>query len=195
VRPSAGIAWSLSPLWVREAVPAQYVTTVPDGLAETFGHRYVFAPLDRTTLSVVTRLDLTFSSRLSVQVYAQPYLSAGDFGAPAELARPRGFDFLEYGRDLGAVSAADGGYEVSAGGGAAPFFVPDRDYNFRSLRGTAVLRWDWRRGSTLYLAWQQDRSDDAWVRREVNPARDTSRLLGAPADDFFVIKVNYWINP
>ena len=35
------------------------------------------------------------------------------------------------------------------------------DFNFRSLRGNAVLRWEWRPGSTLYLAWQQVRADYA----------------------------------
>ena len=41
-------------------MPAQYVTTVADPAAtQNFGRRYVFAPLDQTTLGVETRLNAT----------------------------------------------------------------------------------------------------------------------------------------
>ena len=39
------------------------------------------------------------------------------------------------------------------------FTVSDRDFNFRSLLGNSVLRWEWSPGSTLFLVWQQSRSD------------------------------------
>ena len=71
-------------------------------------------------------------------------------------------------------------------GPAAPFTVAKPDFNLRSLRG-AVLRWEWRADSTIYLAWQQDRSDIAAVG-DFDFGRDRA-LFGAPADNVFVLKI------
>ena len=71
---------------------------------------------------------------------------------------------------------------------------PQPDFNLRSLRGNAVLRWEWRPGSTMYLAWQQ-------TRRNVQPfgdfdlSRDAEDLFGSAPDNVFLIKVSYWLNP
>src|SRR5690606_2908004 len=98
--------------------------------------------------------------------FAQPYISAGKYLNFQEFAAPRSSHRLVYGEDIGTVRLEDGRYTVDPDGeaGAAPsqtFRNPD--FNFRSLRGNAVLRWEWRPGSTLYLVWQQDRSNEADV--------------------------------
>jgi hypothetical protein len=77
---------------------AQYVRTVTDATAEgTYGHRYVFAAIDQTQLVMQTRASVILSPRMSFQRYMQPLLAVGDYGQFKELARPRTFDFLEYG--------------------------------------------------------------------------------------------------
>jgi hypothetical protein len=77
-------------------------------------------------------------------------------------------------------------------GPAAAFTLSDPDFNFRSLRGTGVLRWEWRPGSTAYLAWTQRRSDTAGVG-DFAFGRDGSALFDAPADNVFVLKISYWL--
>jgi len=72
--------------------------------------------------------------------------------------------------------------------------VRNRDFNLRSLRGNAVLRWEWRPGSTLYFAWQQRRSDRAEIG-DFEFDRDRSALFRTRPDNIFLVKVNYWINP
>ena len=42
--------------------------------------------------------------------------------------------------------------------GGDHFTLRNQDFNVRSFRSTTVLRWEWRPGSTVYLVWQQDRS-------------------------------------
>ena len=50
--------------------------SVSDTLAtSTLGARYVFADLDRTTVSFDTRLDVTFTPTLSLQLYLEPFIS------------------------------------------------------------------------------------------------------------------------
>ena len=174
-RPSPRWNLSIGPELARRHVAEQYITTVDDSLAtRTYGKRYVFAPLDQTELSVETRLNLTFTPKLSLEMYAQPFISSADFGAPEELVAPRTYEFQPY-------------------TGAEP--IPERDFNLRSLRGTAVLRWEWRPGSTLYVAWQQSREDRDRTLGDFDFVRDQEALWEAQPDNIFLIKINYWLNP
>ena len=167
--------WSLSvgPAYDRSFVQAQYVGTVPDATATaTYGAWYLFAPLRQTTVSMETRLNYTFTPKLSFQLYAQPFISSGNYLTVGSLDAPQGYTFTPY----------DGP-------------VPNPDFNYRSLRGTAVLRWEWRPGSTLYLAWQQSRADYASGIGDFAFSRDQAALFGAHPNNIFVLKMNYWFTP
>ena len=162
----------LTPSLTRQRIAAQYVATVDDAsYAPTFGRRYVFAPLDQTEVGLETRFNLTFTPRLTLETYVQPLISSADYGPTKQLVARKTFDFVPY-------AAA----------------VPDIDFNLRSLRGNAVLRWEWRQGSTLYVAWQQQRADVA-PYGDFALSRDRRALFRTRPDDIFVVKVNYWLNP
>jgi hypothetical protein len=175
-RPAASWEISVGPSWNRRAIDAQYVATTPDDAAtSTYGARYLFAPLDYSELGLETRLNMAFSPDLSLELYAQPLLSSGDYGQVAYLTEPDSYDFAPWDGD-----------------------APDRDFNLRSLRGNAVLRWEWRAGSTLYLAWQQRRQDylpGALGDTSFDLTRDHRALWDTEPDNIFVVKVNYWLNP
>jgi hypothetical protein len=194
IKPAPDWELSLSPELSRSHTPAQYLFSLEDATAAlTFGRRYVFAALDQTMLSVSARLDYTFTPDLSLQLFAQPFLASGAFGSTAEFAAPRTRDFLVYGEDVGEI--VDGRiYPAGQGEGAVGFAVPERDFNVRSLRGNAVLRWEWRPGSTLFVAWQQTREDQAPVGTFHLPS-DARALFRTSPDNILVIKVNYWLNP
>ena len=82
---------------------AQFLGRVTDPAAtNTYGSRYIFASVDQTTLSLDTRVNYTFSPSLSLQVFAQPFIASGAFGPTKEFAKPNEFDFLTYGKDVGA---------------------------------------------------------------------------------------------
>jgi hypothetical protein len=166
--------WNLTvrPTFNRLHTPAQYVITVGDAsYTATYGNRYVFAPLDQTSVGLETRFNATFTPHLSLETYIQPLLSSADYGGAEQLVAPRTYDFVPY-------------------GGA----VPNRDFNLRSLRGNAVLRWEWREGSTLYVTWQQSRNDVVGVGDFVFD-RDRRALFSTRPDNVFIVKVNYWLNP
>ena len=197
---------SFGPSISKERVAAHYVTAVSDPLAtETFGGRYVFAKLDQTTFSLDTRFNITFTPNLSFELFAQPFVSTGNYGALKEFRAPGTFDFLRYGTDIGTVTdPGDGTYLVDpdAAGPAAAFSVDNRDFSYRSLLGNAVLRWEWRPGSTLYLVWQQSRvqdleASDPTLSRigESRIGHDTADIFRIPPDNIFQLKVSYWLNP
>ena len=198
----------LGPSYNRRHASAQYVSSVADPLAtQTYGRRYIFGGLDQTTVSLETRMNVTFTPTLSLQLYVEPFISTGNYRELKELERAGTFKFLEYGTDIGTLSQDPGGsYAVDPDGPgpAPPFAVSDRDFSYRSLIGNAVLRWEWRPGSTLFLVWQQSRisslrgdgldGTDPWIGG-FDLSRDVGDMFATPADNIFAIKVNYWLNP
>lgn len=194
-KPTSNLSLSLTPSYSRSRSAFQFVTTVADPLADaTFGERYVFAEIDRETLEIGTRLDWTFTPRLSLQLYLQPFVASGHYHGFKELERPRSLDYSVYGVDAGTIEEAGGRFVVDPDGDgpAESFAFGDPDFNFRSLRGSAVLRWEFRPGSAAYLVWNENRSEVAGVG-DFRLGRDLSSLGDAPASDVFLLKVSYWL--
>ena len=195
-KPAPSWSVSVSPEWETSRSKAQYLTSVPDDLAATtFGRRYVFAELEQSELALATKLNVTFTPALSLEVYARPFVGSGRFANLKELAAPRTFRFVDY-AESGTVVRADGLWTVDPDGeGPTPTFeLDDGEFTFRSLRGNAVLRWEWRPGSTLYLVWQQ-RREETDALGDVRLRRDLRQLARAPAHNIVLLKVSYWLNP
>ncbi len=193
-RPASNVSLSLGPAYTHEEASTQYITTVDDPTVTAFaGRRYVFADLDQNTISMETRLNITFTPTLSLEVYAQPFISSSKFTNFKEFDAPRALAKSTYGRDVGTISVTAETYVVDPDGGgpADSFTFDDPDFNFRSLRGNAVLRWEFKPGSTLFLVWTQSRADTAPVGN-MDFGRDVRALFDATADNIFLLKVNYW---
>jgi hypothetical protein len=195
VRPSAALHLSFGPALILNRTQSQYVTSVPDPAASaTFGARYIFATLEQRELSMVTRVNWTFTPTLSLQLFLQPLISSGDFTELKEFARPRSYDFLVYGRDKGTISETSDRSEIDPGDGGGTFTVPRQDFTIRSLRGNAVLRWEWRSGSTLFLVWQQNRENDEPFG-DFRLGRDVDALFsGGESRNVLAIKASYWLS-
>jgi hypothetical protein len=170
------------------------VTAVADETADrTFGSRYVFSDLDQTTVSMDTRISWTFTPRLSLQLFVQPFLASGDYTGFKELHEPQEWDWDVYGQEVGTVRATEEGYVIDPDGEgpAAAFTLADPDFNIQSLRGNAVLRWEYRPGSTVYLVWQQRRFGYA-ASGEFDFNASTDALFSLPPENVFAVKVSYW---
>jgi hypothetical protein len=193
LNPAASVQIRLSPTYAVAHNAAQYVQTVPDPTATTtYGSRYVFATLDQKTVSLDSRIDWAVTRDLTVQLYAQPFVSAGTFAGFEQLAAPRTYDFDLYGRDVGIMVRNGGTVTVDPdGSGPAPSFdVADPTFNLRSARVNLVLRWEYRPGSTLYLVWQQNRSETAAIG-DFSWSRDLGRAFAAPATNILEVKATY----
>jgi len=190
-KPASNLTLSAGPTFERNLEDGQYVRRAYDPAfvpADFGGYRYVFARLDQRTVSAEIRLDVSFTRNLTLQTYVQPFISAGSFGDYKELARSHSYDFVHYGgaydAETGVVTPADGG---------APFVVGDPSFNYKSLRGNAVLRWEYRPGSVLYLVWTQSREDyEALGQLRFGPS--TRRMFDAPASDVFLVKLTYHLS-
>jgi hypothetical protein len=91
------------------------------------------------------------------------------------------------------ICQVDGSQHVDFDGdGVTDDSFSDRDFNIRSLIGNAVLRWEYRPGSTVFVVWQRSQAGRSSVG-DFDFGRDLGALFNAPADDRFIIKVNYWL--
>jgi hypothetical protein len=109
-----------------------------------------------------------------------------------EYRTPRHFDFDVYGKHKGTITRDPSGvYTVDPGNGAT-FSFGDPDFNFRSLLGNAVVRWEYRPGSTLFFVWQQSRQD-VEPFGDFDFSRDYREMFKRQPENVFAIKATYWI--
>jgi hypothetical protein len=204
VRPSSQLRVSLGPSYNRNFSTAQYLQAVSDANAtNTFSSRYVFADVDQTTLSLDTRIEWTLTSKLSVQSYFQPFVAVGRYSRFKEFLRPRAYDFGVYGATGASTittnTDADGNvvsYTVDpdgVSGTSQPFDILNPNFNVHSLRGNAVLRWEYRPGSALYFVWQQERSglEKAF---SFDAGRDVGAIFRERPSNIFLVKAVYWLS-
>ena len=209
-RPTPSITVSVGPEFFSSRSMLQYVSAQDDATATaTFGRQYIFAEVLQKTLDFTTRLNLTFTPALTLQLYAQPFAATGDYDGFKELAQPRSLDHVVYGEaPSSTLRCFDGNdVEIACGGAQAPAYylgdpdgagprasarVNNPDFGSRSLRGNAVLRWEYRPGSTLFLVWT--RSCSASGGPQFGGLSDLGRLCEGPSDNVFAVKANYWLS-
>jgi hypothetical protein len=167
-KPVSNIRLSLGPQYAETFERGQYVETVPDpALTSTYGNAYVFATLDQKTVSANIRLTWAFTPRISLQSYVQPFISAGTYTQYKALATPNTRDFIPY----------------------VASYNPD--FNFKSLRGNTVFRWEYMPGSAFYLVWTQERVGYE-PNGDFNFTNDFNELAKAPMSNLFLAKFTYY---
>jgi hypothetical protein len=123
---------------------------------------------------MTTRVNYTLTPNLSLQVYAQPFVSAGDYENFREMVNGRA---LRY----------ENRY--------APFaYEGDPDFRFLSFRTTNVMRWEFKPGSTLFVVWQQGR-ERSLADGTFSVGRDYADVFSTPSTNTLLVKLAYWINP
>jgi len=183
-RPTPSATISLSPFYSRNRSGWQFVARPVDGAGT---RHYVFGDLDQQTVGMSARISQTFTPTLSLQLYAQPFISAGGFSGYREVADPRAKRFADRFAPLAAAKDADG--ELAANG--VSWSNPDFDY--RAFNLNAVLRWEYRLGSTMYFAWSHSR-DGAVDDGRFRLWHDTGALFGYTPTNVFLVKVNWWVS-
>ena len=149
---------------------AQWVTNEENEGQPT---RYVFARLKQRTAAFTFRVNYTLTPDLSIQTYAEPFVSAGQYSNYKQLINARAPEYANR-------------YTPYAYGDSA-------DFNIRSFRTTNVLRWEYKPGSSLFVVWQQSRAGDGDLG-DFQFGRDFGGVFNAPAHNVFLVKLSYWLN-
>ena len=191
IRPGPQWQLSVEPNYLRVTAPRQYVATLAGGPVETFGSRYVFSFIDRSTLFARLRASYAVRPDLTIEVYAEPFAASGEFHKFGELPEPGSRDLRFYGTDGTTITrAADGTRTVTDADDV--FTISNRDFNVRSFRSNAVVRWEWRPGSTIFLVWQQNRFSRAADGALVG-VPDLWDAVTTPGQHRILLKASYWL--
>jgi len=171
IRPTSAFSAEFGTHFETRTDDAQWVT------ADTSGDttHYVFARIAQKTSSITTRANYTITPNLSVQVYAQPFVSSGQYSRFKELVNGRAENY-------------DDRY--------APYAYDDTSPDFKvlSFRTTNVMRWEYKPGSTLFVVWQQGR-EGVGAPSSFRFGHDYGDIFGTPSSNAFLIKLAYWLNP
>jgi hypothetical protein len=200
-RPSPSLQLSIAPQYLNEGgtnatlngpINRQYLQAVSGGRPETYGKRYIFGIVNRTTFSSQFRVSYTFKPDVTLDVYAEPFAASGRYDGYGELLAAHSRFLRMYGTDGTTIARqTDGSYTVTDG--AQTFTIKNADFNTRSYRSNVVLRWEWRPGSTFYLVWQQNRASQTSDGSHVG-AGDLFDSWSAPGDNIFLLKSTIWFS-
>ena len=186
IRPASQWQASVDPTYSHSVDARQYVATRAGGSAATYGNRYIFSSIERSTLSARFRLNYAFTPNFTAEGYAEPFAASGRFYSFGELPVARSNTLRTY------TATRETNGTTTVRDGADTFTLPALDFNRLSFRSNLVLRWEYLPGSTAFLIWQQSRQDIGAAGQLINP-RDLWDATRAAGDNLFVVKVSYWI--
>jgi hypothetical protein len=172
VRPSTRVNLELGTRYQRNQDNTQWLANLGTIGADTT--HYLFGYLQQDLLSFTGRVDVTLRPTVSLQMYVEPFVTAGHFTNVRELAAPRAADY-------------DARYRPYGGP------VPNGDFNEKSFNTSAVARWEYRPGSTLFVVWTQGRQQDDRDVGTFAARRDYGNLFAARPENVFLVKASYWI--
>ncbi len=170
VRPTAAFSAEFGHSFDQNLNDAQWITEeIRDDRT-----RYVFGRLDQHTSSMTVRANYTITPNLSVQVYAQPFVSSGNYTQFKELVNGRAHDYDER---------------------YAPYiYVGSPDFKVLSFRTTNVMRWEYKPGSTLFVVWQQGR-EGLGTPNGFRYGQDFGDVFATASSNALLVKLAYWLNP
>lgn len=187
---SHGMSGQLDALWrVRSNLGLSLALSASDATHDTFFYRWIgaalsdsarvtVARLEQPVRSITTRLDYTVTTTLSVQWYAQAYVSRGTYASVQEVVSPRAERYADRFRP-----SSDSSLTSSPAGA-----------DFRQFRSNAVLRWEYRRGSALFVVWTQGRNLASTEGGALQLGRDVRELLRLRPANVITVKASYWLS-
>ncbi len=197
-KPNPQISLTVGPEYNFRNEVTQWVTRIEDAAAKhSYGNRYIFGEIDQNVVSANIRLNWTFTPTLSLQLYLQPLFAVGDYYNFKEVAQPKSFEYTTYGEDESTISydTEDEEYTVDPDGSGPneAFTFGNPNFNFKSLRGNIVLRWEVLPGSIFYFVWTHDQTNYN-NPGDFNLGRDFRNLWEAEGNDIFLVKFSYWFD-
>ena len=192
LRPFSNLSLSFSPSFNDGFQMLQYITEEEVGGQS----HYILSRIDRTTVSLTVRVNYNLTPNLSLQLYSQPYVSAGDYCQFKEVVQPRAKNYVDRWHIFEGpeISLQNGYYHLLlpwTEGEEITFSNPD--FNFRQFRLNLVIRWEYLPGSILFLVWSNSINDYADVG-SLSLGNDLKSLFTSSSNNIFLLKISCWFN-
>jgi hypothetical protein len=165
---NVGLAWS------KNTADAQWLGNFTDSAGLT---HFAFAHLEQRTASTNARVNYTVTPDLTFEFYGEPFVSKRTYTNPREVSSTPGAPRRE--------------------DRFTPYALPPGEKTvFRSaqLRTNAVVRWEYRPGSTLFVVWQHGRQQQSNEIPEQSVIDDYRNLLSLHPDNTILVKLAYWLS-
>jgi hypothetical protein len=193
VQPAANVEVSISPEWNVNNDDWQYLDT-PEAMGSP---QYLFGELKQRTASASIRANVTLTPELSLQLWGQPFISSGNYVEFMRVTDPRAARYQDRWDVFGADRArTDAEGEVTLdldGDGTVDAELGNPDFRVLSFRSNAVVRWEFRPGSALFVVWQHGRSGFGTDGR-FDLGGGINDLFRSPAEHTFLVKASYWFS-
>ncbi len=179
---NADLNLRLLPQWDVDLLPTWQWTRGEPRFAENgaASGQYLFGHLDAKALGTTLRTTYTFTPRLTLQGYAQLFLSSAHY-----------VDALAYQASPGAVRPVVHLSELQPVAGGFPY---NPDYEEGILNVNVVLRWEYMLGSTLYLVYTRSQVPTTTLATDESATLDLGAVKRAPAADVVLVKLTYWFS-
>lgn len=171
VRPSTNMELTFGPSYGLSWNSSRYITTVDPSQSTPGGH--LFAEQGAEQFSMTVRGIATFTTNLSVQLYAQPFV--------AHISHD---NYKYWNGDDSYTPAPDQSLDGTP---------DDPDFSVLSFNANVVVRWEYRPGSTVYLVWTQVRDDFREIP-SFGLKKGYDELFDLGSRNVFMVKLNYWWN-
>jgi hypothetical protein len=160
--------------------------------------RTIVSEVKQKTLRFTGRLTYNITPDLTLQYYGQPYLNRPVYNHFAYVVNPMAKNYNDRFHPLnnGEVKEVNGEYQVDEQkDGTVDYTFDKPDFNFVQFRSNFVMRWEYKRGSELYLVWSQSNTPDADSDLDNNVGVSKSLWTNAfdhnAARNIFLIKWTY----
>jgi hypothetical protein len=139
----------------------------------------VFGRLEAKSIGATLRATLTFTPRLTLQVYSQFLLASKHF-----------YDFFSYRADPAAMQ----GHPVVRLRDLRPGSAPTENPDFAEpvINLSAVLRWEYMPGSVLFFVYTRSQAPALTFTTDQAATLDLGAFRNGPGSDALLVKFTHW---
>ena len=144
------------------------------------GSQFLLGELEQRTVAATARVDMAVSNALTLQLYAEPFVSVGRYAGWKEIANAR-------------AGVASDRFRPAAG--PTELGLADPSFAIANLNANLVARWEFRPGSTVFLVWSHR---GAFSGAGPDTLGSSAEALWRPGlannVDVLLLKLNWWMN-
>lgn len=191
-KPTNYLRVSFNPSYNPSFTELQYVTR------KSFGNetRYIFAKINRETLSASLRVDFNLTPELTLQYWGQPFIATGKYSEFKYITNPMADEYKDrfHVYTPAQISLNSGSYDIDENSdGTTDYNLGKPDFNVQEFLSNLVIRWEYNPGSTIYLVWSQTRScfNDSGQMDVFNNLGDLFNCKDNKPHNVFLVKFSY----
>lgn len=156
-QPINALSISLNPFYEKNTDHLQFITTADFG--ET--PRYITGKIEQNTGSLGIRVNYSILPNLSLQYYGQPFFSSGTYTEFKRITDPLNDHyedrFHQFTEQEISYDQSREEYRIDENlDGAVDYTFANPNFEFLQFRSNLVLRWEYKPGSTIFLVWNKE---------------------------------------